>query len=143
MVAVPCNDSVGNHRPRSGNCFFIVVSTMTSPVRSSVVVFAETCDRSAMAVAAFDGLSDVTADRTALRAMSFSHSVSRHTDNVASSNSAQSTTKGAINANSTVACPRLLRRGVRCTIKYVVKHGVKEGPNFSGSSASCGPCDDK
>ena len=112
MVAVPCNDSDGNHRPRSGNRFFTVTSTVTSPVSSSVVVLAETCERSAMAVAASDGLSDVIADLTALRAMSFSRNVSRHTDNVASSSSAHKTTRGAINANSTVACPRALWRGV-------------------------------
>lgn len=112
MVAVPCNDSDGNHRPRSGKCFFKETSTVTSPVRSSVVVLAETCDRTAMTVAASDGLSDVIADRTALRAMSFSRNVSRHTDNVASSNNAHNTTSGAINANSTVACPRPLWRGV-------------------------------
>ena len=112
MVAVPRNDSDGNQRPRSGNRFFIVTSTVISPVRSSVVVVAETCERSAMAVAASDGLSDVIADRTALRAMSFRRKVSRHTDKVASSKRAHNTTSGAINANSTVACPRLLWRGV-------------------------------
>ena len=63
MVAVPCNDSDGNQRPRSGNRFFMVAFTVTSPVRSSVIVTAETCDRSAMAVAASDGSSDVIADR--------------------------------------------------------------------------------
>ena len=112
MVTVPCSDSDGNQRPRSGNRFFIVASTVTSPVRSSDDVCAETCDRSVMAEAAADGLSDVMADRTALRAMSFSRKVSRHTDNVARSNRAHSTTSGAIKANSTVACPRPLRRGV-------------------------------
>ena len=112
MVAVPCSDSDGSQRPSRGNRFFIETSTVTSPVRSSVVVLAETCDSSAMAVAASDGLSDVIADLTALRAMSFSRNVSRHTDNVASSSSAHNTTRGAINANSTVACPRPLRRGI-------------------------------
>ena len=112
MVAVPCNDNDGNQRPRSGNCFFIVVSTVTSPVSSSVDVWAVTRERSAMAVAASDGLSDVIADLTALRAMSFNRKVSRHTDSVASNNRAHNTTSGAINANSTVACPRHLRRGV-------------------------------
>ena len=103
MVAVPCNASDGNHRPSSGKRFFMVASTVTSPVRSSVVVFAETCDRAAMAEAASDGLSDVMADRTELRAMSLSRNVSRHTDNVASSSRAHKTTSGAIKANSTVA----------------------------------------
>ena len=112
MVAVPCNDSDGSQRPRSGNRFFMVAFTVTSPVDSSVVVTAETCVRSAIALAASDGLSDVMAERTALRAMSFSRNVSRDTDNVASSNSAHNTTRGAINANSTVACPRWLGRGV-------------------------------
>jgi hypothetical protein len=65
-----------------------------------------------MVVAASDGFSDVIADRTALRAMSFSRNVSRHTDSVTSSNSAHNTTSGAIRANSTVACPLSLRRGV-------------------------------
>ena len=87
MVAVPCSDSDGNQRPRSVNRFFMVAFTVTKPVASSVIVTAETCDRTAIAVAASDGLSDVMADRTALRAMSFSRNVSRHTDNVASSNS--------------------------------------------------------
>ena len=112
MVAVPCNDSDGNQRPRSGNRFFIVAFTVTSPVRSSVIVTAETCERSAIAMAASDGLSDVMAERAALRAMSFSRNVSRQTDNVASSSSAHNTTSGAINANSTVACPRWLWRRV-------------------------------
>ena len=112
MVADPCNDSDGSQRPRSANCFFMVAFTVTSPVDSSVVVTAETCERSAIAVAASDGLSDVMADRTALRAMSLSRNVSRDTDNVARSNSAHNTTSGAINANSTVACPRWLWRGV-------------------------------
>jgi len=112
MVAVPCNESDGNQRPRSGNRFFMVATTVTMPVDSSVTVTAETYERSAMAVAASDGLSDVIADRTALRAMSFSRKVSRHTDNVASSNRAHNTTSGAIKANSTVACPRLLWCGV-------------------------------
>ena len=112
MVAAACNDSDGNQRPSRGNRFFIVAFTVTRPVASSAVVFAETCERSAMAVAASDGLSDVIADRTALRAMSFRRKVSRHTDKVASSKRADNTTSGAINANSTVACPRLLWRGV-------------------------------
>ena len=85
---------------------------MMRPVTPSTVVVAETCESPAMAIAASDGLSDVIAERTALRAMSFSRNVSRHTDNVASSNSAHNTTSGAIRANSTVACPRLLRCGV-------------------------------
>ena len=112
MVAVPGSDNDGNQRPRSGNRFFIVISTVTRPDESSAVVVAETSERSAMAAAAFDGLSDVMADRTALRAMSFRRKVSRHTDNVASSNRAHNTTSGAIKANSTVACPRPLWRGV-------------------------------
>jgi hypothetical protein len=44
--------------------------------------------------------------------MSFSRNESRHTDNVARSNRAHNTTRGAIRANSTVACPLSLRRGV-------------------------------
>ena len=112
MVAVPRNDSDGSQCPRSGNFFFMVAFTVTSPVDSSVFVTTATCDRSAIAVAASDGLSDVMADRTALRAMSFNRNVSRHTDNVASNNSAHNTTSGVINANSTVACPLSLRRGV-------------------------------
>jgi hypothetical protein len=44
--------------------------------------------------------------------MSFSRNVSRHTDNVARSKRAHNTTSGAIRANSTVACPLSLRRGV-------------------------------
>jgi len=126
MVVVPCNDSDGNQRPRSGNRFFMVAFTVTSPVDSSVIVTADTWDRLAMAVAASDGLSEVMADRTALRAMSFSRNVSRHTDNVASSNSAHNTTSGAIKANSTVACPRPLWRCVRCAVEYVIEDSVKE-----------------
>ena len=112
MVAVARNDSDGSQRPSKGNRFFILAVTVMRPVTSSTVVVAETWERSAMAVAASDGLSEVMADRAALRAMSFSRNVSRHTDNVATSNSAHSTTRGAINANSTVACPRPLWRGV-------------------------------
>lgn len=126
MVAVSWSDSDGSQRPRRGNCFFMVISTVTSPVDSSVIVTAETWDRSAMAVAASDGFSDVIADRTALRAMSFSRNVSRHTDNVASSNSAHNTTSGAIKANSTVACPRPLWRCVGCAVEYVIEDSVKE-----------------
>jgi len=85
---------------------------MIRPVMPSTVVVAETCESPAMAVAASDGLSEVIAERTELRAMSFRRSVSRHTDNVASSNRAHKTTRGAIKANSTVACPLSLRRGV-------------------------------
>jgi hypothetical protein len=44
MVAVPCNDSDGNQRPRRGNRFFMVAFTVTSPVESSVIVTAETCE---------------------------------------------------------------------------------------------------
>ena len=112
MVDVACNDSDGSQRPSRGNRFFILVSTVISPVALSTVVVAETCERSARAVAASDGLSDVMAERTALRAMSFSRNVSRHTDNVASSKRAHNTTRGAIKANSTVACPLSLWRGV-------------------------------
>ena len=112
MVAVACSDSDGSQRPRRGNRFVELVSTVTSPVDSSVVVTAETCERSAIALAASDGLSDVMAERTALRAMSFSRNVSRHTDNVARINRTHNTTRGAIRANSTVACPLSLRRGV-------------------------------
>lgn len=79
---------------------------------SSTVVIAETCERPAIAVAASDGLSDVMAERAALRAMSFSRNVSRHTDNVARSKRAHNATSGAMRANSTVACPLSLRRGV-------------------------------
>lgn len=112
MVDVACNDSDGNQRPSRGNLFFILASTVMRPVTPSTVVVAETCERPAIAVAASDGLSDVIAERTALRAMSFRRNVSRHTDNVASSNRAHKTTRGAIKANSTVACPLSLRRGV-------------------------------
>ena len=112
MIAVACNDRDGNHFPSSGNLFFILASTVIRPVRSSTVVVAEACESTEMAVAASDGLSDVIADRTALRAISLNLNVSRHTDNVASSNNAHNTTSGAIRANSTVACPRLLRCGV-------------------------------
>ena len=111
IVDVACNDSDGNQRPSRGNRFFILASTMMRPVMPSTDVVAETCESPAMAVAASDGLSDVIAERTALRAMSFSRNVSRHTDNVARSNTAHNTTRGAINANSTVACPLSLRRG--------------------------------
>ena len=112
MVAVPCSDNDGNQRPSRGNRFFIVTSTVTRPDESSAVVVAETPERSAITAAASDGSSDVMADRTALRAMSFRRKVSRHTDKVASNNRAHNTTSGAIKANSTVACPRLLWRGV-------------------------------
>ena len=112
MVDVACNDSDGSQRPSKGNRFFELVSTVTSPVDSSVVVTAETCESTAVASAASAGLSDVMAERTALRAMSFSRNVSRHTDNVARSNRTHNTTSGAIRANSTVACPLSLRRGV-------------------------------
>ena len=112
MVDVACNDSDGNQRPSRGNLFFLLASTVIRPVTPSTVVVAETCESRAMAVAASDGLSDVIAERTALRAMSFRRNVSRHTDNVARSNRAHNTTSGAIKANSTVACPLSLRRGV-------------------------------
>ena len=142
MVDVACNDSEGSQRPSSGNRFFILASTVIRPVTTSTVVVAETCERPAMAVAASDGLSDVMAERTALRAMSFSRNVSRHTDNVARSNSAHKTTTGAMRANSTVACPLFLRRGVGRTIKYVVEHSVKEGTDFSGSTTCSSPCNE-
>jgi len=126
MVAAACNDSDGSQRPSSGNRFCELAFTVTSPVNSSVVVTVETCESTAIALAASDGLSDVMAERTALRAMSFIRNVSRHTDNVARSNRTHNTIRGAIRANSTVACPLSLRCGVRCTIKYVVEDSVKE-----------------
>lgn len=112
MVDVACNVSDGNQRPSTGNRFFILASTVIRPVTPSTVVNAETSEITAMAVAASDGLSDVIADRTELRAMSFNRNVSRHTDNVARSKRAHNTTIGAIKANSTAACPLSLRRGV-------------------------------
>ena len=112
MVDVACNVSDGNQRPSRGNRFFILASTVIRPVMPSTVVVAETCESRAMAVAASDGLSDVIAERTAPRAISFSRNVSRHTDNVARSKRAHNATSGAIRANSTVACPLSLRRGV-------------------------------
>ena len=112
MVDVACNVSDGSQRPSRGNRFFILASTVIRPTMSSTVVAAETCENTAMAVAASDGFSDVIAERAALRAMSFSRNVSRHTDNVARSKRAHNTTSGAIRANSTVACPLSLRRGV-------------------------------
>ena len=103
MDDVACNESEGNHFPSSGNLFFLVMSTVMIPVTSSVVVCAETCERSAIADIASTGLSDVIAERAALRAISLNLKVSRHTDSVASSNTAHNTTNGAISANSTVA----------------------------------------
>ena len=143
MVEVPCRDNDGNHWPTMGTLFFIVMSTVTNPVDSSIVVAEETCERSAMAVAASDGLSDVIAERTALRAMSLSRKVSRHTDKVASSSTAHTTTNGVIRANSTVAWPLLLLLGTRRTAEDVIEDSVKQRTNFPGSSAGSCPSNDE
>ena len=116
----------GNQLPTRGNACARRASTLTSPFASLTTVVIWTLCNWANCCVAADGSSDVMAERTADLARSFSWRVDRQSDNVPRSTNAHIAIIGAMRANSTVACPRALRRWCRRTIENIGKDCVEE-----------------